>query len=157
MTHASAAPVLAHDMHPFLLASAFAGAVGVLLLVYLAVAVISIIAAVKVVTKAGYSGWWVLIGLVPIVGFVMALVFAFSDWPVLRELRALRAELPRSSGGWPPGYRGTAGFPGGPGPAGAGMPGPGAGAGMPGTPGMPGVPPAGWYPTPDGRQRYWDA
>jgi hypothetical protein len=38
----------------------FAG-LGVLLFVYLAILVLGILAAVKVVTKAGYSGWWVLI------------------------------------------------------------------------------------------------
>ena len=35
-----------------------------------------------VVRKAGYSGWWVLLGFVPIVGLVMLWVFAFSRWPV---------------------------------------------------------------------------
>jgi hypothetical protein len=35
-----------------------------------------------VVKKAGYSGWWVLLGLIPIVGLVMLWVFAFSRWPV---------------------------------------------------------------------------
>jgi energy-coupling factor transporter transmembrane protein EcfT len=35
-----------------------------------------------VVKKAGYSGWWVLLGLVPIVGLVMLWVFAFSRWPI---------------------------------------------------------------------------
>ena len=35
-----------------------------------------------VVRKAGYSGWWVLLGFVPIVGLVMLWVFAFARWPV---------------------------------------------------------------------------
>ena len=138
MTDQLAPPILVHAAHPIVASnSALGGAAGVLVLVYVAIAVISIIAAVKVVTKAGYSGWWVLIVLVPVVGFVMALVFAFSDWPVLREVRALRAQLASSSGyGWPPGY--------------------GGGAAAPGGPAGPGMPPPGWYPTPEGRQRYWD-
>src|SRR5262249_13656538 len=53
-------------------------------LVYLAIAVIAIIAWVKILNKAGYSGVWVLVGLVPIVNIVMFLVFAFADWPALR-------------------------------------------------------------------------
>jgi uncharacterized membrane protein YhaH (DUF805 family) len=60
------------------------GVGGVFLVVYLAVAVLMIVATVKILSKAGYSGWWVLIGLVPIVNVVMYLVFAFSDWPSLR-------------------------------------------------------------------------
>ena len=139
MIHGPAPTTLVHEAHPIIASStsALAGAAGVLVLVYAAIVVISIIAAVKVVTKAGYSGWWVLIAFVPVVGVVMTLVFAFSDWPVLREVRALRAQIASSSGyGWPPGY--------------------GGGAATPSGPAGPGMPPAGWYPTPDGRRRYWD-
>ena len=35
-----------------------------------------------VIRKAGYSGWWVLLGLVPGIGVVMLWIFAFSRWPV---------------------------------------------------------------------------
>ncbi|MDA8309897.1 MAG: DUF2510 domain-containing protein [Actinomycetota bacterium] len=140
MIHRTAPSIQVHEAHPIVAAAgggAFAGAAGVLLLVYAAIVVISIIAAVKVVTKAGYSGWWVLIAFVPLVGVIMALVFAFSDWPVLREVRALRAQVASYSGyGTPPGY--------------------GGGVSMPGGPSGPGMPPAGWYPTPEGGQRYWD-
>lgn len=41
--------------------------------------------------KAGYSFWMALLMLVPIGNLVWLIVFAFSDWPVLRELRAYRA------------------------------------------------------------------
>ena len=44
-----------------------------LLIVYAAVAVVGIVAAVKVVTKAGYSGWWVLISFIPLVGIVFGI------------------------------------------------------------------------------------
>lgn len=64
----------------------------VLVVVYVAIAVVAVVAWVKIITKAGYSGWWVLIGLVPIANIVMFLVFAFSDWPALRTARA---QLPR--------------------------------------------------------------
>ena len=139
MTQAAAPSIMVHEAHPIVVASgnALLGAAGVLVLVYVALAVLSIIAAVKVLTKAGYSGWWVLIAFVPIVGIVMALVFAFSDWPVLREVRALRARGARSPGyGRPPGY--------------------GGGAAPSSGPGAQRMPPAGWYPGPDGRKRYWD-
>lgn len=60
----------------------------VLLVAYIAVAVVAIVAWVKIISKAGYSGWWVLIVFVPIANVVMFLVFAFSDWPVLQRARA---------------------------------------------------------------------
>jgi hypothetical protein len=49
-----------------------------------------IIAYIKIITKAGYSGWWVLILLVPIANIVMLLVFAYKEWPIQRELAELR-------------------------------------------------------------------
>jgi hypothetical protein len=180
----------------------FGGALAVVLVIYLALIVLSIVAAVKVVTKAGYSGWWVLIALVPLVGFVMTLVFAFSEWPILREVKTLRAQLSSWSGYGPPsGYGGGTGFshyPSGPtypsGPAGwptrgvplsevpptewaeTGPPLPSFGLPSPApTPDQgpttnedDGVTttapdhesdaqaPPGWYPTPEGRLRYWD-
>ncbi len=84
----------------------FAG-LGAFLFVYLAILVLGILAAVKVVTKAGYSGWWVLITFVPLVGTVFVLVFAFSTWPVTREVQLLRAQLAEHRGQG--GYRGAAG------------------------------------------------
>ena len=67
---------------------------GVLVLVYIAIAVVAIVAWVKIITKAGYSGWWVLIGLVPIANIVMFLVFAFSDWPALQQARGQAGYYP---------------------------------------------------------------
>lgn len=197
-------------------------AVGVLVLIYVAVLVVVILAYVRIVTKAGYSGWWVLIALVPIANVVMFLIFAFSEWPIQRELASLRSRRGYLGGGgyeppigsWggagpsggdpgtmfrppntPPaaGPIGTYGFqpepPGssGPLPSEAALPsflqGPSAPAGgdstpsgladMPSSPdasggqvppsttqplpsAQPGAAPAGWYPTPDGRRRYWD-
>jgi Protein of unknown function (DUF2510) len=183
-------------------------AVSVVLFIYLAIVVISILAAVKVVTKAGYSGWWVLITLVPVLNFVMLLVFAFSEWPVVREVKTLRAQLSSWPGyGAPPGYDSAAGYGGASYPAGSPFPsdrgsewaarGPLSGGPTtesdeepplppfdtvvpPATPdhgraatadqadsasGAPvdqapqqggGQAPPGWYPTPDGRVRYWD-
>jgi hypothetical protein len=41
----------------------------------------------KILSKAGYSGWWCLIGLVPLVNLIMLWVFAFAWWPNLRGER----------------------------------------------------------------------
>ena len=43
--------------------------------------------AARTVSKAGYSGWWSLLTLIPIVNIVAIWVFAFSDWPALRARR----------------------------------------------------------------------
>lgn len=66
-------------------------AAGLLIVVYLAILVLFVVGYVKIISKAGYSGWWVLIALVPLVNMVMFLVFAFSEWPVHRELARLQA------------------------------------------------------------------
>lgn len=158
-----------------------AGGASVLALVYLAIVVVSFVAAVRVVTKAGYSGWWVLITLVPLVNFVMVLVFAFADWPVLREVRVLRTQATSWPAGPGAGFGGGpgAGFGGGPGPfhaeADAPLPPFHAEAEAPRPQGAPSSqaaaepieapvggeatsvePPPGWYRVPDGRLRYWD-
>ena len=39
----------------------------------------------RVARKAGYSGWWCLTMLVPVVNVVMLWVFAFADWPALKR------------------------------------------------------------------------
>jgi uncharacterized membrane protein YhaH (DUF805 family) len=43
---------------------------------------------VKILRKAGYSGWWCLIVFVPLVNIIMFYVFAFADWPALRGRNA---------------------------------------------------------------------
>lgn len=40
---------------------------------------------VKILHKAGYSGWWVLLTYVPLLNVVMVWIFAFSDWPALKK------------------------------------------------------------------------
>ncbi|MGO8871109.1 MAG: DUF2510 domain-containing protein [Acidimicrobiales bacterium] len=162
----------------------FAGFGVLLLFIYLAFAVLGIIAAVKVVTKAGYSGWWVLIAFVPIVGTVLMLIFAFAEWPVTREVKMLRTQLVGVGGHGRPGAYGSRPVSGGPPPTGP-TPAPMAASEptaapaplptfgdfiqggsvtpkpeVPVTPAAPtGQPAAGWYPAPgdpSGRQRYWD-
>jgi len=41
--------------------------------------------AAKIISKAGYNGWWCLLGVVPVVNVVMIWVFAFSAWPALQS------------------------------------------------------------------------
>jgi hypothetical protein len=140
------------------------GAAGaVFVLFYLGFVVLGLVAMGKVLSKAGYSAWFVLLGLIPLVNLVMFLVFAFSDWPVQQELWRWRQGYgsPTVSGGpspygeanpygGPPGpYGGPPGPYGGPpGPYG-GPPGPYGGPANPyGGPANPYGGPAGPYSPP---------
>ena len=38
----------------------------------------------KILQKAGYSGWWVLIWFIPLGNLVGLWIFALADWPTLR-------------------------------------------------------------------------
>ena len=62
-----------------------------------AIWVVFLIAYVKIISRAGYSGWWVLVMFVPILNIVMLLVFAFKEWPIQRELANCAAGPTRSS------------------------------------------------------------
>jgi uncharacterized membrane protein YhaH (DUF805 family) len=108
------------------------GALVAVIIVSLAIMIVTVWAYVNIIRRAGYSGWWVLISLVPLVGTIMFFVFAFAEWPVMRELRALRAQV--GGGQFGPGQFGP-----GPGQYGPG-PQPGYGPGGPGYP-----PPGGPY------------
>lgn len=33
------------------------------------------------VKKAGFSGWWVVLSLIPVVGVVLLWIFAYAKWP----------------------------------------------------------------------------
>ncbi len=41
----------------------------------------------RIAQKAGFSGWWGLIQIVPLFGLVMIWVLAFIDWPATRPPR----------------------------------------------------------------------
>jgi uncharacterized membrane protein YhaH (DUF805 family) len=43
---------------------------------------IVVIPTVKILRKAGYSGWWVLLWFIPVVNAIALWVFAFARWPL---------------------------------------------------------------------------
>jgi uncharacterized membrane protein YhaH (DUF805 family) len=43
--------------------------------------IVAICLPVHILHRAGYSGWWVILQLVPLVNLIMIWVFAFSTWP----------------------------------------------------------------------------
>jgi hypothetical protein len=53
----------------------------IILLVYL-------LPMIKILHKAGYSGWWVILIFIPLVNIIFLWVFAYADWPALRAAQA---------------------------------------------------------------------
>jgi uncharacterized membrane protein YhaH (DUF805 family) len=43
---------------------------------------IFVVPAVKILRKAGFSGWWVIISFIPLVNVIMFWIFAFARWPL---------------------------------------------------------------------------
>lgn len=74
----------------------------------LVVLAVTIFVFYKICQKTGNSGWLALLNLVPFGSMGLMLYLAFSDWPVLRENRDLRARAgyipPGSPGGYGAGY-----------------------------------------------------
>jgi uncharacterized membrane protein YhaH (DUF805 family) len=51
---------------------------------FAAMIVVTLLAMVRIVQRAGYSGWWVLIIFVPIVNLLALWYFGFGPWPVYK-------------------------------------------------------------------------
>lgn len=57
------------------------GAPGGTLLLLALIVLVFLFPAVRILRKAGRSGWWAVTLVVPLVNIVMVWVFAFADWP----------------------------------------------------------------------------
>jgi glucan phosphoethanolaminetransferase (alkaline phosphatase superfamily) len=66
------------------------------LAIILLVGILPAIAFWKIFAKAGYPGALGLLALLPLVNLIMFFFLAFSDWPVLKELKTLRHNSPPS-------------------------------------------------------------
>jgi uncharacterized membrane protein YhaH (DUF805 family) len=53
------------------------------------VCVVFIVPLWRICTKAGFSGWYSLIVLIPIINLIALFVFAFVRWPVERNTRGI--------------------------------------------------------------------
>ena len=65
----------------------------VTLFVSLAIILVLMWPYVRIVQKAGYSGWHVLWMFVPFVNFIMLFVFAFSRWPIEEKVERLESKI----------------------------------------------------------------
>ena len=52
------------------------------LIIVLILVLIPLLIFSRIVKKAGYSGWWALTIIIPLINLVMIWVFAFAEWPV---------------------------------------------------------------------------
>jgi uncharacterized membrane protein YhaH (DUF805 family) len=83
----------------------FSGAaLAILIVVYAAFIVFFVWCYVRIIRRAGYSGWWILMALVPIGNLIMLGFFAFKEWPIQRELNYLRHHASKTG---LPGYGST--------------------------------------------------
>jgi hypothetical protein len=62
--------------------------IGLLAMLLMVVLVATIV--VRILQKAGFSPWCGLLLLIPLIGFIGLVAFAFIEWPVQRELAWLR-------------------------------------------------------------------
>jgi uncharacterized membrane protein YhaH (DUF805 family) len=53
---------------------------------------IIVVPYVKIIKKAGYSGWWVIVAFIPLVNLIMLWVFALARWPVEERAAGIGAE-----------------------------------------------------------------
>lgn len=86
-------PVIMHhgpDMPPVVVMIVLAFVIFMVLIV----TIIKVLLYCKVFSKAGYCWAFGLLVLVPIVSIVMPFILAFGDWPIQKELRALKPQTP---------------------------------------------------------------
>jgi predicted PurR-regulated permease PerM len=55
-----------------------------LLFVAVVIAIV-VVPFIRIFQKAGHSGWWAILMLIPIVNIIVLWVFAFSRWPALER------------------------------------------------------------------------
>jgi heme/copper-type cytochrome/quinol oxidase subunit 2 len=82
-------------------AGAILAASGFVLIVSLAAVIFAIIIYWRIASKAGYNGAMSLLLLIPIVNLIILIMFAFSEWPIQKELNQLRAMAGRGGPGSP--------------------------------------------------------
>ena len=56
----------------------------VISLIELALFVVAVVACVRILRRLGYSGWWVLLGFVPIGNVIGLWQLSKADWPAVK-------------------------------------------------------------------------
>jgi uncharacterized membrane protein YhaH (DUF805 family) len=56
-------------------------------IVVLLIVLVYAVPTIKIIRKAGFSGWWVLLLLIPLVNIIALWSFAYAKWPALDQRR----------------------------------------------------------------------
>ncbi len=67
------------------------------LLIIAIIGIIIVLPNWKVFSKAGFSGWWSLLMIVPVMNVLLEYYLAFAEWPIHRELLILRKQAEKES------------------------------------------------------------
>ena len=60
------------------------------LIVIVVIGILVVVPFWKIFTKAGFSGGWSLLMIIPFIGIVILFYLAFAEWPIQRELKKLK-------------------------------------------------------------------
>jgi hypothetical protein len=60
---------------------------------FLVILVLQVVVCWRIAAKAGYNGALSLLMFIPLVNFIIILIFAFGEWPIEAQLRALRTGM----------------------------------------------------------------
>lgn len=61
----------------------------IIIVFILAVVLVPLIFLARILNKAGFSGWFSLLSLVPLLNLIFLWVFAFIDWPNLDQKESI--------------------------------------------------------------------
>ncbi|WP_069801409.1 hypothetical protein [Thermogemmatispora onikobensis] len=92
------------------IAAAFTSTLLFSCIIGLVIAVFGVLIFWQIFAKAGYSGAWALLMLIPLANLIALCVLAFGRWPVQDELERLRAYVGQWQGGAVPPASGPGSF-----------------------------------------------
>jgi hypothetical protein len=79
-------------LDPTAITAALAAMSGTIVIVALVSLLIGLLINFMIFKRTGMNPWLSLLMLVPIANFVMIIILAFTEWPIQREARMLRAQ-----------------------------------------------------------------
>ncbi len=67
------------------------------LVIIMIIGIVIVLPNWKIFSKAGFSGWWSLLMVVPIINILLEYYLAFAEWPIQREMSVLRKQTGNQS------------------------------------------------------------
>jgi len=62
------------------------------LIIIMIIGIVIVLPNWKIFSKAGFSGWWSLLMIVPVVNVLLEYYLAYAEWPIQREIANLRKQ-----------------------------------------------------------------